>query len=219
VTGASAKKTAKPVDPTARAFVPAKKTLKTLTEAAKGCRGCPLYAAATQTVFGEGPIGARVMLVGEQPGNEEDLSGHPFVGPAGRMLQKALGLAGLSREDVYVTNVVKHFYWELRGKRRLHKKPVRRFVDACTPWLDEEAKLVEPEVLVCMGATAAQAILGPSARVSEPSSTPVATRWCEKTLATIHPSSILRQQTSEERAAALDRLVTDLRVAAELSKR
>jgi uracil-DNA glycosylase family protein len=206
-------------DPTARAFVPSRKSLTSLRDAARGCRGCPLYSAATQTVFGEGPVSARVMLVGEQPGNDEDLSGRPFVGPAGRVLDKALGLAGMKREEVYVTNVVKHFYWVLRGKRRLHKKPVRRYVDACEPWLDEEAKLIEPEVLVCMGATAAQAILGPSARVSEDTQRVTATKWCEKTIATIHPSSILRQQSSEERAQALERLVRDLRLAAKLSSR
>jgi uracil-DNA glycosylase family protein len=217
VTSRTAKKSAPP-DPTARAFVPEKKTLTSLRAAAAGCRGCPLYASATQTVFGEGPVKARVMLVGEQPGNDEDLAGKPFVGPAGRILDRALELAGLRRDDVYVTNVVKHFYWELRGKRRLHKKPVRRLVEACVPWLDEETKLIEPEVLVCLGATAAQAVVGASVRVSESMGVVTATRWCEKTIATIHPSSILRQATSEERAAALDRLAKDLRLAAKLAR-
>jgi len=142
--------------------MPARRTLKTLRSAAASCRGCDLWKRGTQTVFGEGPKHARVMMIGEQPGNEEDLVGRPFVGPAGRLLDRALSAARISRDDVYVTNVVKHFKWESRGKRRIHAKPNQMEIAACLPWLQAELDIVTPEVVVCLGATAAQALLGPS---------------------------------------------------------
>jgi uracil-DNA glycosylase len=195
-------------------FLPARRTLRSLVSAAAGCRGCPLYKNATQTVFGEGPRAARAILVGEQPGNDEDLAGHPFVGPAGRVLDQALERAGIDRKLVYVTNVVKHFKWTPKGARRMHQKPAAREIAACMPWLKEEVELLRPEVLVCLGATAAQAILGRAFRVSRERGRATATRLAERTLATVHPSSILRQRTSEDRHREMERLVADLKVAA-----
>src|SRR4051794_39574259 len=151
---------------TAAAYIPQRHSLSTLREAARSCKGCPLWQRATQTVFGEGASRARVVLVGEQPGNEEDLQGHPFVGPSGRLLDTALEQAGIDRAEAYVTNVVKHFKWEPRGKRRLHQKPNALETRACLPWLEAEIATVKPEVVVCLGATAAQALLGRDFRVS-----------------------------------------------------
>lgn len=186
---------------------------------AQHCQACPLWQHATQTVFGEGPRKAFMMLVGEQPGHEEDLAGHPFVGPAGRLLDDALARAGIARETVYVTNVVKHFKWTPKGKRRLHQKPNAREVGACIPWLDAEIDLVKPTVLVCLGATAAQALFGRTFRVSAQHGQPVPFARVPCAMATLHPSALLRMRTSEEREAALSDLVTDLRAAARMGAR
>jgi DNA polymerase len=193
-----------------QARVPQQATLPALREAARECRACPLWERGTQTVFGEGAASARVMLVGEQPGNEEDLSGRPFVGPAGRLLDSALAQAGIERSDVYVTNVVKHFKWEPRGKRRLHAKPNVRETKACLPWLQAEIASVRPDVLVCLGATAAQALLGRNFRVTEQRGKPQRSDLADVVVATVHPSSILRAQTSEDRHRELEAFVADL---------
>jgi uracil-DNA glycosylase family protein len=162
---------------TAAPLVPEKPTLHQLAEAAAGCQACPLWKTGTQTVFGEGRSKAKVILIGEQPGNDEDLAGKPFVGPAGRLLNEALEEAGISRDDTYVTNVVKHFKWEPRGKRRIHKKPSAREIAACRPWLDAELAVLKPEVIICLGATAAQALLGREFRVTEQHGQFVSPRW------------------------------------------
>jgi uracil-DNA glycosylase family protein len=195
-------------------FIPARPTLKTAREAAKGCRGCELWKIGTQTVFGEGPRGATLMLVGEQPGDAEDLSGHPFVGPAGKLLDRALADAGIDRGAVYVTNVVKHFKWEPRGKRRIHKKPRASEVGACRPWLDVEIALVKPRVIVCLGATAAQALLGSGFKVTAHRGRFVPSPLAVKVMATVHPSSILRAPDAEARHEELKRFTADLRAAA-----
>lgn len=197
--------------PGAERFMPARRTLAAMREAVQGCRGCPLYRDATQAVFGEGPPQARLMLVGEVPGDEEDLQGRPFVGPAGKVLDQALAEAGIAREDAYLTNVVKHFKWEPSGKRRLHKKPNRWEVSACVPWLDAEIARVAPEVLVAMGATAAQAQFGPEHRVSVQHGEPVPFDRVPYATSTLHPSAVLRRPTEEDRVAEYQRLVEDLR--------
>ena len=193
--------------------------LDRLREASAGCRGCDLYARATRTVFGEGDPHARVMLVGEQPGDREDVEGAPFVGPAGRLLDEALERAGIDRSEVYVTNAVKHFKWEARGKRRLHKKPSSREVAACKPWLVAEIAAVRPEVVVCLGATAAQSLLGAAFRVSrqrgEVFDGPDGTRIT----ATVHPSSILRAGDERSRREERERFVADLRAVPEVLAR
>jgi DNA polymerase len=196
--------------------MPARISMTSLREAAQGCQGCALYQNATQTVFGEGPRSAKIFLVGEQPGNEEDLQGKPFVGPAGRLLDKALESAGLDRGAAYVTNIVKHFKWEPRGKRRLHSKPGSREIAACLPWLEQELELVKPKVLVLLGATAAQAILGRDFKVSVERGRVVPSRFAPQTVATIHPSAILRQPTDEGRHRELARFVEDLKFVASL---
>jgi uracil-DNA glycosylase family protein len=194
-------------------FVPAHpKSLQQLREAAAGCKGCELYKKGTQTVFGEGIAAAKVVLVGEQPGDREDLAGKPFVGPAGRMLDKCLESAGIDRKQVYVTNAVKHFKWEPSGSRRLHKKPSAREVAACTPWLEQELKLVKPEVLVCLGSTAAQALLGKDFRVTKQRGVFLASAWSAKTIATVHPSSLLRAPDEQSRRQMIDAFVADLKV-------
>jgi DNA polymerase len=185
-------------------------SLKALREAAAGCRACPLWQTGTQTVFGEGTARATVMLVGEQPGDQEDKAGRPFVGPAGRLLDDALGAAGIDRKAAYVTNVVKHFKWEARGKRRIHAKPSWTEVAACRPWLDGELLAVRPAVLVCLGATAAQALLGKQFRVTKQRGTWIDSDLAEHVTATIHPSAILRQRTDEDRHREMARLVEDL---------
>jgi uracil-DNA glycosylase len=197
-------------------FLPAVRSLEALRDAARGCRGCPLYQEATQTVFGRGPGKARVLLVGEQPGNDEDRAGEPFVGPAGRVLDQGLEAAGIARDDAYVTNVVKHFKFVRTGKRRIHKKPSAREIAACVPWLEQEIAAVEPEVLVCLGATAGQALLGRDFRVSTMSGRVVETALAPRAVATVHPSAILRQPTPEDRAREMERFVADLRVVAGL---
>jgi uracil-DNA glycosylase len=190
-------------------------TLTTLREAAAGCRACPLWKTGTQTVFGEGPGDADLMFVGEQPGDREDREGRPFVGPAGRLFDEALEEAGIDRSRVYVTNAVKHFKWRASGKRRIHAKPNWTEVSACRPWLDSELETVRPDVLVCLGATAAQALLGRSFRVTKQRGVPVESDLAPHVLATIHPSSILRGDP-ESRKTELAALVKDLEVAASL---
>jgi DNA polymerase len=192
-------------------------TLDVAREVAAGCRACDLWERATQTVFGEGRIRAPLMLVGEQPGDKEDLAGHPFVGPAGRVLDEALEAAGIDRERVFVTNVVKHFKWRPSGKRRLHERPNPAEIRACRPWLDLELEMVRPQIIVLMGATAAQALLGRDFRVSERHGVllPPPGRAGPRVLATYHPSSILRSTSSQEREAGMRMLVEDLVVARE----
>jgi uracil-DNA glycosylase len=197
-------------------FLPRRKTLRSLAQAAEGCRGCDLYRNATQTVFGEGPAGAHVMLVGEQPGDREDVEGRPFVGPAGKLLDRALGEAGIGRSDVYVTNVVKHFKWTQapRGKRRIHRKPDLHEVLACRPWLEAELDQVKPQVLVCLGATAAQALLGRSFRVTKERGRFVESTLAPLVTATVHPSSILRAPDEAARERELAAFVADLAMVA-----
>jgi DNA polymerase len=196
---------------TAARYFPERLTLESAREAASSCRACELWKTATQTVFGEGSRRARVMLVGEQPGHREDLEGHPFVGPAGGILDRALEAAGIDRGKTYVTNVVKHFKWEPRGKVRLHKKPNSKEIAACRPWLEAEIELVKPRVLVALGATAAQALLGAEFRVSREHGRFVASSLAPYVTATVHPSSILRQRTDEEREQAMASFIDDLR--------
>jgi uracil-DNA glycosylase len=183
------------------------------TEAA-ACRACPLWEDATQTVFGEGAEGAAVMLVGEQPGDQEDRQGHPFVGPAGRILDEALAAAGIDRQATYVTNVVKHFKWTARGKRRIHAKPSWAEMAACRPWLDAELELVRPRVLVCLGATAAQSLLGRQFRVTRQRGEWIDSDLAEHVTVTVHPSSILRRRDDESRHAEMQAFVEDLRLVA-----
>ncbi len=196
------------------ALVPEKPTLRVLREAASGCKACDLWERGTQTVFGDGAARARVMFVGEQPGNEEDLAGKPFVGPAGRLLDKALEEAGIDRAETYVTNVVKHFKWEPRGKRRIHAKPNAQEITACRPWLDAEIDLVKPEVIVCLGATAAQALLGKQFRVTRHRGEFVSSSLPARVIATVHPSSILRAPDEAARHLENRRFVDDLKIVA-----
>jgi uracil-DNA glycosylase len=203
--------------PGADAFVPESRDLATVRAAAAGCRGCDLWRNATQTVFGEGPEGAEIVLVGEQPGDHEDLEGQPFVGPAGRVLDDALERAGIDRERAYVTNAVKHFRWKLRGKRRLHERPLRSQMVACQPWLRAELEIVAPRLLVLMGAVAGQSLLGASFSVLRERGRVLddAPAGLPPVLATVHPSSILRAP-DDERSARMEEFVADLRVAAAL---
>jgi len=200
--------------------VPAKLTLPALRTAASSCKACDLWKLGTQTVFGEGRANARVMMVGEQPGDKEDLQGRPFVGPAGAVLDKALTAAGIDRTDVYVTNIVKHFKWEPRGKRRLHKKPNALEISACRPWLDAEIKVVKPEVVVLLGATAAQGIMGRQFRVTQQRGQWVQSNIAPLVMATVHPSSILRAPDDDSRHEEMRKFVDDLKkVAAQLQQR
>ena len=196
----------------AATYVPERPTLPRLRKAAAGCRGCHLWERGTQTVFGEGARDAGVMLVGEQPGDQEDLAGKPFVGPAGRILDQALEEAGIDRRHAYVTNVVKHFKWQPRGKRRIHQKPSWSEMVACQPWLEAELEVVEPDVVVCLGATAAQALIGRDFRVSRQRGELVDSPLARYVLATVHPSSILRQRDEAAREAEYATFVDDLRV-------
>ena len=200
---------------TAAPLVPDRPTLPRLRDAAAGCRACPLWENASQTVFGEGMAKAQVMFVGEQPGDREDREGHPFVGPAGRMLDKALEEVGIDRDLAYVTNVVKHFKWKARGKRRIHQKPDAAEVGACRPWLEAELAVVRPEVLVCLGATAAQALLGRSFRVTQQRGEWVDSDLAPLVTATIHPSAILRARDDAGRRAEMRGFVSDLRIVAD----
>ncbi len=197
-------------------FVPASTSLKVLSAAANDCRGCELYKTATQVVFGAGPKSARVMFVGEQPGDQEDRQGEPFVGPAGTLLDKALADAGIPRDSVYVTNAVKHFKWEPRGKRRIHKKPRASEVNACRPWLEAELRAVRPAIVVCLGATAAQSLLGASFKLMQQRGKVVSSAIAPRVVATIHPSAVLRAPDAEGRRAAYESLVADLKVAARI---
>jgi len=190
------------------------RNVEQLREAAMTCRGCNLYENATQTVFGEGDVHARLMLIGEQPGDQEDLQGKPFVGPAGRLLERALEEAGIDRKRVYLTNAVKHFRWTRRGKRRLHEKPNSAQVRACRPWLEAEIAVVRPRMLVLLGATAAQSVMGPAFRVSRQRGEVLPSPYGVPVVATVHPSSILRAIDEESRDAAMSGFVSDLRVAA-----
>ena len=197
-----------PTDP-----VPPARSIRGLADLAQDCQACPLYANATQAVFGEGPAGARLVLVGEQPGDAEDVAGHPFVGPAGALLDRALAAAGLDRHTVYLTNAVKHFSWEPRGKRRIHKKPRTSEINACRPWLTAELTRIKPAAILCLGSSAVQSILGPRVTIAE-----ARTRAYDTPLGRVfvarHPSSVLRLRTSEERRAAFDELVADIKRAA-----
>jgi uracil-DNA glycosylase family protein len=196
-------------------FLPERRSLTSLREAAAGCRGCHLWRDATQTVFGEGRARARMMMVGEQPGDSEDRAGKPFVGPAGRELDKALEAAGIDRDEVYITNVVKHFAFEMRGKRRLHRTPKRFEIDACRPWLDAEIEIVRPEAIVLLGATAGKALFGSGFRLRDARGRRLDSDLAELVSATVHPSSILRQRSDEERHAERRALTEDLeRIAA-----
>jgi DNA polymerase len=201
---------------TAEPLVPERPSLSRLREAAAGCRACPLWKTGTQTVFGEGLQKAEIVFVGEQPGDREDREGRPFVGPAGRVLDEALAEAGIDRRLAYVTNAVKHFKWEGRGKRRIHQKPNAEELAACRPWLDAELSVLRPRVLVALGATAAQSLLGRSFRVTKQRGVPVESDLAPNVLATVHPSSILRAPDETARREAYAAFVADLRVVAEL---
>ena len=196
--------------PTAAPLIPPHPTLPLLREAAASCRACDLYKCGTQTVFGEGGKSAHAMMVGEQPGDYEDRVGRPFVGPAGKMLDRALAEAGIDRDLVYVTNVVKHFKWKPRGKRRIHEKPNAREIAACRPWLDAELAVVKPRVLVCLGATAAQALLGKTFKVTEHRGELLRSELAPYVMATVHPSSLLRAPDDETRRRETHRFVQDL---------
>src|SRR6266436_4337111 len=188
-------------------------SLAEVRRAASDCTACHLYKRATQTVFGEGPKNASIMLVGEQPGDYEDVSGRPFVGPAGKIMDQALEEAGIDRSQVYVTNAVKHFKWEPRGKRRIHQKPNSREIGACRPWLEAELRLVKPKLLVCLGATAAQAIFGLSVRVTCKRGKVLSSKLAPRVLATVHPASLLRQPDEASRQREYKHFVSDLRAA------
>ena len=199
-------------------LIPLEASLPELRDLARDCKACPLWERGTQTVFGEGPEHAEVLLAGEQPGNDEDLAGQPFVGPAGRLLNEALAEAGLDRSRAWVTNAVKHFKWEARGKRRIHAKPNAAEVKACMPWLESEIRLVQPQIVICLGATAAQALLGRSFRVTQARGQILPVPWAGAALATWHPSAILRAPDAEARRRGQVELIDDLRTAAEWLK-
>jgi uracil-DNA glycosylase len=199
----------------AEELIPARGGLPKLREAAAGCTACDLWESGTQTVFGEGSRTAEVMFVGEQPGDREDRAGRPFVGPAGRILDQAMDDAGIDRTKAYITNVVKHFKWKAKGKRRIHAKPSWSEIAACRPWLDAELAAVQPRVLVCLGATAAQALLGRQFRVTRDRGKPIESDLAESVIATIHPSAILRAD-EDDREKEMRAFVDDLRVVAEL---
>lgn len=203
--------------PGAEQWVPDDGGLDALREAVQGCRGCELWEGATQAVFGEGRPRVRLMLVGEQPGDREDREGEPFVGPAGRVLGEALVAAGLERDDVYVTNAVKHFRFEERGKRRIHKRPEVGHINACSPWLEAELRAVDPAVIVCLGATAARAVLGRPVTIGAERGTPVPA-GDRTAVVTIHPSAVLRLRDTADRQAAIDGLVRDLKAAADAGR-
>jgi len=208
----------KNTDEYARSATPPKSdNLSTVRGASKQCTACHLYKNATQTVFGEGPKTAEIILVGEQPGDSEDVAGKPFVGPAGKIMDRALEEAGIDRKQVYVTNAVKHFKWEPRGKRRLHKKPNSWEIAACRPWLEAEIRLVKPKLVVAMGSTASQTIFGPSFRVTKERGKLLASKLAPRVLATVHPSSLLRQPDEESRHREYKHFVADLRVAVKMA--
>jgi uracil-DNA glycosylase len=192
-------------------YIPEHPTPRTLREAVQRCRGCHLYACATQAVFGEGPNSAEIVLIGEQPGDEEDRQGHPFVGPSGKLLDRALVEAGIDRSTVYVTNAVKHFKFEERGKWRLHKKPNGLEIRACRPWLEAELNLIQPEIVVCLGATAAQTIFGSTYRLTKERGQFVQNSWAPHVTSTVHPSAILRAPDEEQRHIEYEKFVADLK--------
>jgi DNA polymerase len=197
-------------------LIPDKPTLPGLQKAAADCKACDLWENATQTVFGEGKRHAKVLFIGEQPGNDEDLQGKPFVGPAGRLLDQALEKAGIDRRQTYVTNVVKHFKWEPRGKRRIHKKPNSTEIEACRPWLEAEIAMVKPKVIVCLGATAAQTLLGKQFRVSRQRGQPIPSPLARAVIATVHPSSIFRAPDEQSRHREMQQFIDDLKIVAEV---
>jgi uracil-DNA glycosylase family protein len=205
--------------PGAQDFLPVHRTLTSLRAAVPGCLGCPLYREATQAVFGEGGERAHVMLIGEQPGDSEDLAGKPFVGPAGKVLDDALDIAGIPRAEAYVTNVVKHFKFTRRGKRRIHDKPTRYEVEACHPWLASELELVAPTIVVVLGATAAQSLLGSTVRVTKERGIERETALAKHTFATVHPASVLRAPDEELRRLAREEFFADMRVVGECYRR
>src|SRR5437016_3857821 len=194
----------------ARDFLPPVLSIPSLQRAARRCRGCDLYKRATQTVFGEGPEDARIIMVGEQPGDAEDRQGRPFVGNAGKLLDRALKDAGLDRSEIYLTNAVKHFKWEERGKRRIHKKPNAQEINACRPWLEAEIAVVKPKVIACLGATAATALMGRAFRVTADRGKFFESRWTPYLTATVHPSSLLRIRVEADRNREYQRFVSDL---------
>lgn len=200
---------------TAAPLIPSKPTLTLLRKNAAHCKACDLWKMGTQTVFGEGPPRAKLMFVGEQPGDREDRAGHPFVGPAGMLLDRALVEAGIDRGEVYVTNAVKHFKWEPRGKRRIHKKPRASEIEACRPWLESEIAVIKPELVVCLGATAAQALLGKGFSVLRQRGKILRSVLAPRVMATVHPSSLLRAPDDKERHAQMARFVRDLKTAAQ----
>jgi uracil-DNA glycosylase len=200
--------------PSAFDFIPERPTIPKLWQAVQGCRACDLFRNATQGVLGEGPREAAAFFIGEQPGDQEDLAGKPFVGPAGKMLDEALVAAGIPRAEVYVTNAVKHFKWEPRGKRRLHAKPSLGEITACRPWLEAELALVKPRVIVCLGATAAQSLMGPKFKVTVERGRFFETPWAPWLTATLHPSALLRMPDEVQRREARERFVEDLRLVA-----
>jgi DNA polymerase len=200
-------------------FLPERRSLKALREASAGCRGCHLWRGATQTVFGEGGEGARIMFVGEQPGDSEDLAGHPFVGPAGKMLDRCIKEAGIDRRRAYVTNAVKHFKWVPRGTRRIHNKPNSMEIAACFPWLEAEIAAVKPKIVVALGATAAQALFGKAFRVTRDRGKLVPSRFAPYAMATVHPSSLLRAPDEETRHREIAHFTEDLKKAATLLKK
>jgi DNA polymerase len=208
----------KPFQSQAELLIPPRPTLSSLKNAAADCRACDLWKKGTQTVFGEGSRRVNVMFVGEQPGNEEDLTGKPFVGPAGRLFDSALEAAGLDRKQTYVTNVVKHFKWEPRGKRRIHKKPNSIEIAACRPWLEAEIALIKPDVIVALGATAAQALIGPQFRVTKQRGEFIPSPLAPYVMATVHPSSILRAPDDETRQLESRRFIDDLKKLAKVIK-
>ena len=203
----------------AERFVPPTRSLRVLQKAVDECRGCELYKNATQGVFGEGPKQAVIMLVGEQPGDQEDRQGHPFVGPAGRVLDHVLEGAKIPREEVFVTNVVKHYYHEMRGKRRMHKRPTIQHVRACFPWFEKELSIVRPQVLVLLGATAAQAVLGGSFRLTKHRGEFFETDFAPHTTATIHPSAVLRAPSDEQRRAMREEYLEDFKAIAKVYRK
>jgi DNA polymerase len=211
--------TRKMMSGTAAELIPPRASLGKLRDIAAGCTACPLWANATQTVFGEGPAQARLMLVGETAGDQEDLQGRPFVGPAGKLLDRCLAEAGLDRKASYVSNVVKHFKFTPRGKRRIHGKPNAMEIRACIPWLKAEIERVKPEMIICLGATAAKALLGASFRVSQQRGAPVPSPLAPIVIATVHPSSLLRATDDETRHQEIERFTADLKTAAKLLKR
>jgi len=211
-------KTAKPPQRSAANYLPKTLSLSSLRKAAARCRGCDLYKDATQTVFGDGPAHAKVVFVGEQPGDSEDKEGHPFVGPAGKLLRKAMDQVGISPVDAYITNAVKHFKYVWRGKRRIHQKPKRTEVIACRPWLEAEIEEVHPRVIVALGATAAQSLLGPSFKLTKHRGKFVESEWPAWVTATVHPSSILRAPDEESRHVEMAKFIADLKIVAKALK-